>query len=123
MRLKMHSLDAIMQSGLNSLTGRFYMQLNPFYIKGLSLMLVALMISGCSTVFGRHHDEQMITFDSNVSEVEILCSGKRVETPGSMPLRQSKSHSCKATKEGYESKAFRVRSGTSWSGFGQLAVE
>lgn len=82
------------------------------------ILVGALATSGCSTVFGRHQDEQMVTFDSNVQGVDILCSGKRAETPGNIPLKQSKSHSCTAKKEGYEKKAFRIRSGTSWSGFG-----
>lgn len=82
------------------------------------ILISSLATSGCSTVFGRHHDEQMVTFDANVQGVDIVCSGKRTETPGSIPLRQSKSHACTAKKEGYQKKAFRVRSGTSWSGFG-----
>lgn len=82
------------------------------------ILIIAITASGCSTVFGRQQDDQMVTFDANVKDVEINCSGKRIETPGSLPLKQSKSHSCTAVKEGYEKKAFRVRSGTSWAGFG-----
>ncbi len=83
-----------------------------------AISLVATMLTGCATTFGRHHDEESVTFDSNVPGVEVICSGKRVETPGSIPLMQSKTHSCTAQKEGYEKKAFQIRSGTSWSGFG-----
>lgn len=86
--------------------------------KFLIVCLLLLQLSGCSTMFGRQHDEEMVVFDANVPDVEVICSGKRVKTPGSMPLRQSKSHSCTAEMEGYEKKIFRIRSGTSWSGFG-----
>ena len=50
--------------------------------------------------------------------IKVICSGKRAYTPGSIPLRQSKSHACQARKDGFKSKTFRVRSGTSWKGFG-----
>lgn len=36
----------------------------------------------------------MISFDADVQEVEVICSGKKVLTPGSLPLRQSKDHAC-----------------------------
>ena len=91
-------------------------------IKNFSVRMTAgficiVFVSGCSTMFGRQHDEEMVTFDSNVQDVEVLCSGKRVSTPGSLPLRQSKNHSCTAQKEGYEKKVFMIRSGVSGSGF------
>lgn len=85
--------------------------------KFFSILLCCLYLTGCSTMFGRHQDEQMVIFDSSVSGVDVNCSGKRVETPGSIPLRQSKSHSCTAKLDGYEKKVFRIRSGTSWAGF------
>ena len=87
-------------------------------IKPVTIVLLAVHLAGCSTTFGRHHDEEMVSFDANVPNVEVLCSGKRANTPGSIPLRQSKSHSCTAELEGYEKKVFRIRSGVSWSGFG-----
>jgi hypothetical protein len=92
--------------------------MNPQFLKIVTMLMLPILISGCSTVFGRHHDEETVFFDSNVQNVEILCSGKRAKTPGSIPLRQSKSHSCTAELEGYEKKIFRIQSGTSGSGFG-----
>jgi len=86
--------------------------------KPISLLLILFQLTGCSTIFGRHHDDQTVNFDSNVQGVEVICSGKRAMTPGSMPLRQSKSHSCTAQAEGYEKKIFRIKSGMSWAGFG-----
>lgn len=91
---------------------------NIFLKRSSALVLSVFLLSGCSTIFGRHQDEQLVFFDSNLQEVEVTCSGKRVVTPGSVPLRQSKSHSCTAEKEGYEKKVFQIRSGVSWSGFG-----
>jgi len=89
-----------------------------WHLKGISILMSFIMITGCSTTFGRQHDEQMVTFDANVQDVEVNCSGKRTMTPGAIPLRQSKNHTCFATKEGYEKKVFNIRSGTSWAGFG-----
>lgn len=91
---------------------------NTIYGSGLTFLMALLFLNGCSTIFGRNHDEQMVMFDASVSEVEVVCSGKRVITPGSLPLRQSKDHACIAQKEGYERKAFKIASGISWSGFG-----
>ncbi len=84
----------------------------------MSLFLCCTMLSGCATMFGRQHDEQAVTFDSNVQGVDVNCSGKRTVTPGNIPLMQSKNHSCTAEKSGYEKKAFQIKSGTSWAGFG-----
>jgi len=81
-------------------------------------LLLPIFLSGCSTVFGRQHDDQNVSFDSNIQGVEVNCSGKRVDAPGSIPLRQSKNHSCIAQKTGYEKKVFNIRSGITWSGFG-----
>ena len=92
--------------------------MNRIFLKALCVFLMTVMVSGCSTVFGRQHDDQNITFDSNVQGVEVNCSGKRVNTPGFIPLRQSKSASCVAEAPGYEKKAFTINSGISWSGFG-----
>ncbi len=86
--------------------------------KAFAAALILLQLTGCSTVFGRHQDEEMVTFSANVQDVEVNCSGKQTVVPGSIPLRQSKSHSCTAVKDGYEKKAFRIQSGTSWAGFG-----
>ncbi len=88
------------------------------FLKGATILLLAIQMTGCATVFGRQHDEQTVFFDSNVADVEVTCSGKRIKTPGSLPLMQSQSHSCTAEKEGYQRQAFQIRSGTSWSGFG-----
>ena len=92
--------------------------MNRKFSQVIAVFLSVIMSPGCATMFGRQHDEDMVTFDSNVQGVTVNCSGKRAETPGSLPLLQSKSHSCTATKDGYEKKVFRIRSGTSWDGFG-----
>ncbi len=88
-----------------------------FWVKGISVALVLFGLTGCSTMFGRQHDEQEVFFDSNVPGVEVNCSGRRTKTPGAMPLKQSTGHSCVAEREGYERKVFKVPSGLSWSGF------
>jgi len=87
------------------------------WLKCLAIALVLPLLTGCSTMFGRQHDEQEVFFDSNVSGVEVNCSGRRTKTPGAMPLKQSTDHSCVAEREGYERKVFKIPSGLSWSGF------
>ena len=84
----------------------------------IAIVLLPILVSGCSTVFGRQNNEQNISFDSNVQGVEVNCSGKRVDTPGNLPLKQSRNHACKAVADGYESKVFDIKSGNSWAGFG-----
>lgn len=84
----------------------------------MAIGVLSMGLTGCSTIFGRQHDEQTVYFDANVQEVEVNCSGKRTVTPGSLPLRQSKSQSCTAQKEGYEKKVFEIRSEVSGSGLG-----
>jgi hypothetical protein len=74
--------------------------------KWVAIILLPILFSGCSTVFGRQSDEQNVSFDANVQGVQVNCSGKRVDTPGSIPLRQSKNHSCVAESSGYEKKGF-----------------
>lgn len=106
-----------MTENIRSTQGEIKMK-NMIYRNGAVLLAALFLLNGCSTIFGRQQDEQMITFDSNVQEVEVICSGKKVLTPGSLPLRQSKDHQCTAQKEGYEKKAFKIASGLSWSGFG-----
>jgi len=59
----------------------------------------------------------MVLFESNVKNVEITCSGKSVTTPGSISLKQSRNHSCRAEKEGHAAKTFRIRSILSKKGF------
>ncbi len=86
-------------------------------MQGLVILLTAIHLTGCSTLFGRHQDEQLVYFDANVPEVEVICEGKRAITPGSISLRQSKNHSCLAEKSGYKKEVIEIRSGTSWSGF------
>ena len=90
----------------------------PIWMKGISLLLLPIFTCGCSTVFGRQNDDQNVSFDSNVQGVAINCSGKRVDAPGSLPLKQSKNHACIAESQGYEKKVFDIKSGMSWSGFG-----
>jgi hypothetical protein len=84
----------------------------------VSVFLLPVLLCGCSTVFGRQSDEQNVSFDSNVQGVEVNCSGKRVNTPGNIPLRQSKNHACIAEAPGYEKKVFDIKTGISWGGFG-----
>lgn len=88
-----------------------------FFSNGLAALLIALELSGCSTLFGRHQDEQLVFFDASVPEVGVNCEGKRTITPGSIALRQSKSHSCVAEKAGFKREVTEIKSGTSWSGF------
>ncbi len=89
---------------------------NHYFVKGLVMLLVAIHLAGCSTLLGRHQDEQLVYFDANVPEVEVMCEGKRAITPGSIALRQSKNHSCFAKKYGYKKEIIEIRSGPSWSG-------
>jgi len=84
----------------------------------IAWILMPVMLCGCSTVFGRQNDEQNVSFDANVQGVEVNCSGKRVNAPGNLPLRQSKNHACIAEAPGYEKKVFDIKSGISWGGFG-----
>lgn len=90
---------------------------NRFWMKQFAVGVLALELSGCSTLFGRHHDEQTVFFDANVPDVEVSCSGRRAKTPGSIPLRQSKDHTCVAEHQGYEKQVFHIKSGISGSGF------
>jgi hypothetical protein len=79
--------------------------------------LLVFELAGCSTLFGRQHGEEDVFFDSNVSDVEVNCSGRRTQTPGSLPLKQSKDHTCVAERQGYEKQVFHIKSGLSGSGF------
>jgi len=88
------------------------------FLSSVSVVLISVLATGCSTMFGRQHNEQTVFFDANVEDVEITCSGRRTKTPGNLPLRQSKSHSCEAELEGYEKQVFRIKSGISGGGFG-----
>ncbi len=90
---------------------------NGFRIKFLTLLLLAAFVSGCSTMYGRQHDEQTVYFDSNIEGTEVNCSGKNTITPGNLMLVQSKNHSCSARTDGYENWYFRVRSNLSKEGF------
>lgn len=87
------------------------------FIQGVAILLLTVHLAGCSTLFGRHQDEQLVYFDANVPEVEVVCEGKRAITPGSIALRQSKSHACLAEKVGYRKEVVEIKSGTSWGGF------
>ena len=86
-------------------------------LKVVAVLLLGAQLTGCATMFGRQQDEQSVFFDSNIPDVEVNCSGRKIKTPGSIPLRQSANHACTAEKEGFQRKAFQIRSGTSWSGF------
>ena len=88
-----------------------------FWVKGLAVILVLLEIMGCSTLFGRQHDEQEVYFDANVPNVEVNCSGRRTKTPGSLSLVQSKDHACSAEADGYQKEVFEIRSRPSLAGF------
>lgn len=87
----------------------------------LSLVLILFVLitnlTGCMTIFGKQGREENVYFDANVDGVEVICSGKRIKTPGFIPLRRSKSHSCTAQLEGYEKKVFQITSGVSGKGF------
>lgn len=93
-----------------------------FRTKGLAVLLMGIQLAGCSTLFGRHQDEQLVFFDANIEDVEVTCEGKRTNTPGSMTLRQSRNHSCVAEKPGYRKEVVEIRSGVSWSGFTHSAA-
>lgn len=86
--------------------------------KLLAVLLIMFHVTGCSTMMGRQNELQDVFFDSDIPEVEVNCSGKRITTPGSIPLVQSRSHACTAKKDGYTKQSFKIRSGTSWTGFG-----
>jgi len=85
--------------------------------QSVGFLLTAAFVSGCSTTFARQVDDQVVSFDSNVPDVEVNCSGKRTRTPGNIPLRQSKTHACMAELKGYEKQAFQIKSGISGGGF------
>ena len=87
------------------------------FIQKVAILLLGVHFAGCSTLFGRHQDEQLVYFDANVPDVEVVCEGKRAITPGSIALCQSKSHACLAEKAGYRKEVIEIKSGTSWSGF------
>jgi len=86
-------------------------------IRFIALLLIVFEMTGCSTLFGRQNQEEEIFFDSNISNVEVNCSGKRIKTPGALPLTQSRNHTCTAELEGYERNVFEIKSGPSWPGF------
>jgi len=85
-------------------------------LKGLSLLMVVLCVSGCATIYGRQNDEQRVFFNSNVAGTKVTCGGKSVMAPGNLDLKQSKTHTCTAFAEGFEEKTFRVKSGVSDKG-------
>lgn len=87
------------------------------WFKGTVLVLFLLEASGCSTLMGLQHEEENVFFDANIPNVEVACSGRRTKTPGSLPLRQNKSHTCTAELEGYKTQIFKIHSGVSWAGF------
>lgn len=88
------------------------------YTSIITIVLLPALVCGCSTMFGRQSEEENVSFDANVQGVRVNCSGKSVETPGSIPLRQSRNHSCTAQMTGYEKKVFSIKSGVSGEGFG-----
>ncbi len=88
-------------------------------MKVIVILLLALQTGGCSTIMGRHQDQQLVFFDSNVSDAEVNCEGLRTKTPGTIALRQSKDHACTVEKQGYKKEVVEIKSGVSWSGFAQ----
>jgi len=87
------------------------------WLQVLALTLVLLQVSGCSTLIGRVNNEEEVFFESNVQDVEVICAGRHVKTPGAVSLMVSKSHTCSAEKEGYQKKIIQIASGPTWSGF------
>ena len=85
--------------------------------KVLTAFLIAIQVSGCSTLVARQSNLEEVSFDSNVADAEVNCGGKRTKTPGVLALVQSKSHSCTVEAKCYERKVFEVPSGISWSCF------
>ncbi|MDP3920519.1 MAG: hypothetical protein Q8R76_06920 [Candidatus Omnitrophota bacterium] len=79
--------------------------------------LILIVSTGCSTMYGRQNDEPDIFFDANVLAVTVSCSGKTIETPGNIALRQSQTHRCQASKEGFATQTLRVPSVISKQGF------
>ncbi len=93
--------------------------MNHNWLKTWAAFLIACELSGCSTLMGRHQDEQLVYFNSNVPDVEVNCEGKQTKTPGGIALRQSANHSCTAEKPGYQREMVEIKSAASWSGFAQ----
>ena len=67
---------------------------------------------------GRQNGFDHVRFDSNISNVEVVCGEQRIFTPGSIPLKRSESHNCIAQQKGYESKKFTIHSRSGGRGFG-----
>jgi len=82
------------------------------------LLAVLLFISGCSTISGRQNGYDTVHFDANQSQVEIVCAGQRIFTPGNLQLERSRSHSCIAQRKGFERQEFQIKARTGWKGFG-----
>lgn len=92
--------------------------LNQKFLKRIAVMaLLPVSISGCATIDGRQNNDQMVLFEATPRVVEVTCSGETIATPGSIALKQSRSHTCHAEREGFESKSFRIRSHISKVGF------
>jgi len=87
------------------------------FLNAICLMLAAVYLSGCATIYGRQNDKEAVFFDANVENATVECSGDIVVTPGNLSLVQSHTHLCSAFREGYESEQFRVVSKISKRGF------
>jgi len=83
----------------------------------LSLILLSVYLTGCSTIHGRQNNEQLVLFEATPRTVNLVCSGKAIETPGSIALMQRHNHTCRARLDGYENKTFRIASHVSKAGF------
>ena len=68
-------------------------------------------------MMGRQNEEQYVSFNSNVKDVEVRASGKIGYTPCTIPLRQSKNHAITVVKEGYDTQTTILKSGFSGAGF------
>lgn len=67
---------------------------------------------------GRQNGYDLSQFEANVASVEVVCSGQRIFTPGSLHLKRSANHTCRAESKGYEPKTFTIHSRSSKRGFG-----
>ena len=89
----------------------------PQFFRDSALWVLVIFTAGCSTMYGRQNDEPNIFFDANVLAVTVTCSGKTIQTPGNIALRQSQTHRCRASKEGFATQIVRVPSVISKKGF------
>ena len=72
--------------------------------KVLTAFLIAIQVSGCSTLVARQSNLEEVSFDSNVADAEVNCGGKRTKTPGVLALGPNKNHFCPGESQGYAKK-------------------